>query len=241
MKGTNPTVITGDQGAPGGQVEGHDGEEGGGAGEASATLIDVNGKKIGTAEFTKAGSGVKIVVTVTQGLAQGFHGMHIHTNGVCDPKTAEPFSSAGGHLQVGGRTGHPSSGDLVSIYIGSNGGGTTTTTSEAVMIDQIIGKSLVIHGSADNFGNIPDRYSAEGKPGPDEKTLAKLAADRERRGSDGGARKAANARSGLASRTPKLVNRPGPRGRSATGQSEPSLQAEPSSELVIGRFRHDEP
>lgn len=172
VKGTNPTVITGDQGAPGGQVEGHDGEEGGGAGEASATLIDVNGKKIGTAEFTKAGSGVKIVVTVTQGLAQGFHGMHIHTNGVCDPKTAEPFSSAGGHLQVGGRTGHPSSGDLVSIYIGSNGGGTTTTTSEAVMIDQIIGKSLVIHGSADNFGNIPDRYSAEGKPGPDEKTLA---------------------------------------------------------------------
>ena len=36
VKGTNPTVITGDQGAPGGQVEGHDGEEGGGAGEATA-------------------------------------------------------------------------------------------------------------------------------------------------------------------------------------------------------------
>jgi Cu-Zn family superoxide dismutase len=173
VKGTNPTVITGDQGAPGGQAEGHGDEgEAGGAGDATATLIDVNGKKIGTAEFTKAGNGVKIVVNVAQGLAQGFHGMHIHTNGVCDPKSAEPFSSAGGHLQVGGHTGHPSSGDLVSIYIGSNGGGTATTTSEAVTITQIIGKSLIIHAGADNFGNIPDRYSADGKPGPDEKTLA---------------------------------------------------------------------
>ena len=157
----------------GGQAEGHGDEgEAGGAGDATATLIDVNGRKIGTAEFTKAGNGVKIVVNVAQGLTQGFHGMHIHTNGVCDPKSAEPFSSAGGHLQVGGHTGHPSSGDLVSIYIGSNGGGTATTTSEAVTIKQIIGKSLVIHAGADNFGNIPDRYSADGKPGPDEKTLA---------------------------------------------------------------------
>ena len=165
VKGTNPTVITGDQGAPGGQAEGHGDEgEAGGAGDATATLIDVNGRKIGTAEFTKAGNGVKIVVNVAQGLTQGFHGMHIHTNGVCDPKSAEPFSSAGGHLQVGGHTGHPSSGDLVSIYIGSNGGGTATTTSEAVTIKQIIGKSLVIHAGADNFGNIPDRYSADGKP-----------------------------------------------------------------------------
>lgn len=175
VKGTNPTVITGDQASPGGQVEGH-GDEGGaeshGAGEATASLIDVSGKKIGSAQFTKSGKGVKIVVTVTGGLQQGFHGMHIHTNGVCDPKSAEPFSSAGGHLQVGGRTGHPASGDLVSIYIGSTGGGTTTTTSEAVTINQIIGKSLIIHGAADNFGNIPDRYSAEGKPGPDEKTLS---------------------------------------------------------------------
>ncbi|GAB08460.1 superoxide dismutase [Gordonia araii NBRC 100433] len=170
VKGTTPTVVTGDKGAPGGAEQGGHGEEHAGE-QATAKIIDVQRREIGTAVFTKAEKGVKVVVTVKEGLEPGFHGMHIHANGVCDPSGAEPFSSAGGHLQVGGRTEHPSSGDLVSIYIGENGGGTTTTSSEAVTLEQIKGKALVIHAGADNFGNIPDRYSADGRPGPDKRSL----------------------------------------------------------------------
>ncbi len=174
VKGTNPTVITGDQGAPGGAAPTHGGEQGADhAGKVTATLIDTKRQEVGTAVFTTvAGQGVKVVVTVTRGLTEGFHGMHIHSNGACDPSGAEAFSSAGGHLQVAGHTGHPSSGDLVSIYIGADGAGATTTSTEAVTLAQITGKSLVIHAGADNFGNIPDRYSANGRPGADEKTMS---------------------------------------------------------------------
>ncbi|MFT4202081.1 superoxide dismutase family protein [Gordonia sp. (in: high G+C Gram-positive bacteria)] len=173
VPGTNPPVVTGDQGAPGGvveeQPEGH-GESGGD--QAVAKLRDAKGEEIGTATFTKDGKGVKVLVTVKQGLEPGFHGMHIHANGVCDASGAEPFSSAGGHLQVGGHTGHPSSGDLVSIYIDDKGAGSTSTSTQAVSLDEITGKSIIIHAGADNFANIPDRYSAAGKPGPDEKTMS---------------------------------------------------------------------
>ncbi len=172
-KGTNPTVVTGDQGAPGGGDAAHGGEHGdNSAKQATATLIDAKRQQVGTAVFTAAGEGVKVVVSVTRGLTPGFHGMHIHSNGVCNPDGAEPFSSAGGHLQVDGHTGHPSSGDLVSIYIDANGAGSTTTSSSAVTLPQITDKALVIHADADNFGNVPDRYSAEGRPGPDAKTLS---------------------------------------------------------------------
>ncbi|WP_414651758.1 superoxide dismutase family protein [Gordonia sp. UBA5067] len=174
VKGTNPTVVTGDQGAPGGVIEpGHGSEQNESqSDQATAKLIDAKRQQIGTAVFTKSGKGVKVFVNVARGLTPGFHGMHIHSNGVCNPDGAEPFASAGGHLQVDGHTGHPSSGDLVSIYIDDSGAGTTTTSSEAVTLAQITGKALVIHAGADNFGNIPDRYSADGRPGPDEKTLA---------------------------------------------------------------------
>ncbi|MFT3898944.1 MAG: superoxide dismutase family protein [Gordonia sp. (in: high G+C Gram-positive bacteria)] len=173
---TIPSVITGAPGSPGGaapEEHGGHGDEAAGdhGGAATAKIIDAKRDEIGTATFTKEGKGVKVVVTVNKGLEKGFHGMHLHTNGVCEPDKGEAFSTAGGHLQVDGHTGHPSSGDLVSIYIGEDGSGTVTTTTEGVTIDQIKGKSIIIHAGADNFGNIPDRYSAAGKPGPDQKTM----------------------------------------------------------------------
>ncbi len=164
VKGTTPQVVTGDQ-APAGEATAPS-NSGGHAG-AVATLIDTKNKTVGRAVFSSAGSSVKVTVTVNEGIAAGFHGMHLHSNGVCDPSTSEPFTSAGGHLQVPGHTGHPSSGDLVSINVLANGSGSTVTTTDAVKIDQIVGKSIVIHEKPDNFANIPNRYS----PPADEKTM----------------------------------------------------------------------
>ena len=145
VKGTNPTVITGDQGAPGGQAEGHGDEgEAGGAGDATATLIDVNGRKIGTAEFTKAGNGVKIVVNVAQGLTQGFHGMHIHSIGRCD---APDFASAGPHWNPTARQHglhNPAgshAGDLPNLVIGQDG---------------VVAENWPLAGSARGIGGLLD-------------------------------------------------------------------------------------
>ena len=42
------------------------------------------------------------------------------------------------------------------------------TTTDAVTLEEIKGKALIIHAGADNFGNIPTRYA----PAPDADTLA---------------------------------------------------------------------
>ena len=59
-------------------------------------LIDANGDAVGLATFTEDADGVTVRLLI-QGLSPGDHGWHLHEFGVCDPDTAEPFSSAGGH------------------------------------------------------------------------------------------------------------------------------------------------
>ncbi|MDL9946687.1 superoxide dismutase family protein [Gordonia sp. ABSL11-1] len=166
--GTTPSVVTGNQ-APPGEVDDADGIGSSPKGNATANLIDDDGKTVGEAVFTPSGSSVKVDVRVNaeSGIPAGFHGMHIHQNGVCQTGGSEAFSSAGSHLQVDGRTSHPSSGDLVSINVLKDGTGETVTTTDAVNLEQIVGKAIVIHEKADNFANIPTRYA----PAPDEQTM----------------------------------------------------------------------
>lgn len=166
VPGTTPAVVSGNQ-APPGAVDPADGIGASPKGSATASLIDASGQPVGSATFAPSGSSVKVTVVVQKGVTPGFHAMHIHQNGVCDGSGSEPFTSAGGHLQVDGNTSHPSSGDLVSINVLPDGTGQTVTTTESVKVDQLVGKSIVIHEKADNFGNIPTRYA----PAPDQDTL----------------------------------------------------------------------
>lgn len=166
--GTTPSVVTGNQAPPGAVSPGDDIPDSS-KGDATASLIDTSGKSIGEATFTPSGSSVRVTVRVTadSGLSAGFHGMHLHQNGVCQTGGDEAFSSAGGHLQVPGHSGHPASGDLISINILKDGTGQTVTTTDAVTLGQITGKAIIIHAGADNFANIPTRYA----PAPDQQTL----------------------------------------------------------------------
>ena len=169
-KGTTPSVLTGnpapeDVGAIGAPSEG---------GEATAELQTPSGEPAGEATFTTA-EGSVIVSVKAENLAPGFHGMHLHAVGKCEANSTPPtggaagdFLSAGGHLQVEGHSGHPASGDLVSIFIDEAGNGETTTASDAFSIEDIIDTSIMIHEKPDNFGNIPTKYA----PAPEEETLA---------------------------------------------------------------------
>lgn len=170
-KGTTPAVQTGDQAPQGGLVDADNIPASGGQNE-TASLINTDGKSIGEAVFRPNGSALGVTVTVKagSGIPAGFHAMHIHTGSTCN--TADKFVSAGGHLQVDGHTGHPSSGDLVSINILSDGSGSTTTSTSAVDLSQIANKTIIIHENADNFANIPNRYTSNGQPGPDEETMS---------------------------------------------------------------------
>ena len=85
-------------------------------------MMDASGKRVGQALFTQMMHGVLIQIELT-GLPAGWHGLHLHEVGVCEP----PFTSAGAHFAPR-RNGHgfdgengPHAGDLPNILIGSDG------------------------------------------------------------------------------------------------------------------------
>ncbi|GAB3228631.1 superoxide dismutase[Cu-Zn] [Mycolicibacterium hippocampi] len=150
----------------------------------TAQLATADGTEVADATIDFAdGFATVTVETVTPGiLSPGFHGMHIHSVGRCDPDSEPPgggergdFLSAGGHFQAPGNSGHPASGDLTSLEVRSDGSARLVTTTDAFTADDLLAgekTALMIHEGADNFANIPPRYTIDGTPGPDQETLA---------------------------------------------------------------------
>ena len=180
--GTTPSVWTGSS-APTGTPP-----TGGPAAPESLTthLMSPDGKQVATAKF-EFDNGYVTVTVQTTGLGQltpGFHGMHIHNVGKCEPNSVAPtggapgdFLSAGGHYQAPGHTGMPESGDLSSLQVRNDGAALLVTTTDAFTKDDLTsgaGTALIIHAGSDNFANIPpERYTqVNGAPGPDQTTMS---------------------------------------------------------------------
>ena len=133
-----------------------------GAGSLTAELKTPDGKSAATATFDFTGGYVTVTVkTVAPGiLAPGFHGMHIHEIGKCEPNSVAPaggppgnFLSAGGHYQAPGHTGKPESGDLTSLEVRSDGSAYLVTTTDAFTRDDLLGPNktaLMLHGTEDS-------------------------------------------------------------------------------------------
>ncbi|HEY5855300.1 MAG TPA: superoxide dismutase family protein [Aldersonia sp.] len=180
VPGTTPPVWTG-QNVPGGPASVAGGEDAAGEG-VTAELQNPAGAAIGTAVFTEVEGHVQVALEV-HGLEPGFHGLHIHQNAVCEPDSVAPaggapgnFLSAGGHWQAPGHEGHPASGDLTSLEVREDGSGELLTTTSMFDLDELTGEgghSIIVHANADNFANIPTRYTLpDNAPVPDADTLA---------------------------------------------------------------------
>ncbi|MEV6277421.1 superoxide dismutase family protein [Nocardia sp. NPDC051832] len=178
VKGTTPPMWTGADAPPKGEL----GKETGSAHANPGYKIDLkdaSGASVGIANVVQDGQHLQFTIEA-HGLKPGFHGLHIHSIGKCEANSVAPtggpagaFLSAGGHLQVGNANARPASGDLTSLEVRSDGAAKLVTTTDAVTMDDIKGKALMIHADADNFGNIPNRYlQANGAAGPDQTTLA---------------------------------------------------------------------
>lgn len=176
--GTTPPVWTGSPSpTPSGEAA-HGGAHGSGAtsGETlTANLAAADGTEVATAtiEFTDGFATVTVETTTAGELTPGFHGLHIHQVGSCEGD----FTSAGGHFQAEGHSGHPSSGDLSSLQVRSDGSAKLVTTTDAFTAEELLTgtkTAIVIHEKADNFGNIPaEKYQqVNGTPGPDQQTLS---------------------------------------------------------------------
>jgi Cu-Zn family superoxide dismutase len=185
VPGTTPAVWTGSP-APSAPA-GTEGDQQQPAAQSITTQLKApNGTRVATAkfDFSNGYATITIATTGAGSLAPGFHGVHIHKTGKCEPNSTAPtggapgdFLSAGGHFQAPGHSAEPASGDLTSLEVRKDGVGMLVTTTDAfTMEDLLTGEktAVIIHAGADNFGNIPrDRYTqTNGIPGPDETTMS---------------------------------------------------------------------
>ena len=125
----------------------------------TAQLKTPDGRPVATATFDFTGGYVTVTVkTSAPGiLVPGFHGMHVHEIGKCEPNSVAPaggppgnFLSAGGHYQAPGHTGKPESGDLTSLEVRQDGSAYLVTTTDAFSREDLLAgnkTALMIHGA----------------------------------------------------------------------------------------------
>ncbi|MEZ0075170.1 superoxide dismutase family protein [Planotetraspora sp. GP83] len=145
--------------------------------KAGAVIRDAEGNQVGTLSVEDAGNGKSTVTVRAEGLPPGFHGFHVHSKGTCeagstDPATGSPFFSSGPHLDARSHPQH--SGDLPNLLVNKDGTAKATYVTDRFRVSGLAGDegtSVIIHSKPDNYANIPERYSHEGKAGPDAETL----------------------------------------------------------------------
>ena len=146
---------------------------------AYATLRDATGQPVGKVRFYNHDHHTTVRVRLSANAhvtPQQFHGFHVHagtdpatgTSGcVADP--AKPsstwFTSAGGHFKDDGQVHSNHNGDLESLLVNADGTAETTFTTDRFTPGDLKGRAIILHASADNFGNVPvgaaaDQYSA---------------------------------------------------------------------------------
>jgi Cu-Zn family superoxide dismutase len=128
----------------------------------TAHLKAPDGRDVATATFDFTGGYVTVTVKTVAGgiLAPGFHGMHVHQIGKCEPNSVAPtggppgnFLSAGEHYQAPGHTGKPESGDLTSLEVRQDGSAYLVTTTDAFTRDELLAgtkTALMLHGTTDS-------------------------------------------------------------------------------------------
>lgn len=146
---------------------------------AVADLVTPEGEPRGTVELATVEGGTLVTVEAMD-LPPGFHGLHVHSTGLCEPDSEAPtdpgergaFLSAGGHLTGDDDEAvHPEhAGDLPPLYVAGDGTGKIVTFTDRLDRDQLLdddGSAMMIHEDSDNLANIPERYAPDG---PDEDT-----------------------------------------------------------------------
>ena len=83
-----------------------------------------------------------------------FFAYHIHEGSACRGSATDPFSAAGGHFNPAGCS-HPyHAGDLPPL-LGCGGDAMTVFLTNRFRLDEVIGRTVVIHENADDFTTQP--------------------------------------------------------------------------------------
>ena len=111
----------------------------------------------GEAVFTRQPGGLRVEVRAA-GLSPGEHGFHIHEVGDC---SAPDATSAKGHYNPAGKAhGHPAGndrhgGDLPNLTADARGEAHFVADLPGLTLDEIFGRSVVIHADPDDYKSQP--------------------------------------------------------------------------------------
>jgi Cu-Zn family superoxide dismutase len=137
--------------------------------DAEAIVRNAAGADIGVVRF-RQNDGAVVVNAKIRGLSEGFHGFHVHANGLCDP----PFTSAGGHYDPAGRIHGSHAGDMPTLVANPDGTAEAHFKTNRFSIAELVGRAIIVHRDPDNLAHIPGRYHSHttGELGPDSATRA---------------------------------------------------------------------
>ena len=132
---------------------------------AKAVLHNKTGQEIGVVMFIQQGNTVLVKadgLTFPSSQTAGFKGFHVHANGVCNPNAIDPainavvpFFSAGGHYNPTNATHGNHGGDMPVLQINADGSAWTRFKTDHFTVANIVGRAVIVHAGADNFGNVP--------------------------------------------------------------------------------------
>lgn len=121
-------------------------------------IAHISGKQDeqGTAKFydTPFGTIVEVEMSNLPNTPTNFFGMHIHSKGACEGD----FSSAGSHFGEGDHPLH--AGDLPPL-LSADGTAYSVALTPRFHSSQIVGRSIIIHNSPDDFTTQPAGNSGE--------------------------------------------------------------------------------
>jgi superoxide dismutase, Cu-Zn family len=139
------------------------------AATATATINSISasgvGGPLGTVTFMDSAAGL-VITPKLSGLSPGEHGFHIHDKGDCGPglnqgKPAAGFAAGGHydpaqtkkHLGPFSTAGHR--GDLPVLVVDGQGDASKAVTAPHLTVEQIRGRSVMIHAGGDNYSDTP--------------------------------------------------------------------------------------
>lgn len=131
--------------------------------QAIAKLKDANGGSVGRVAFGVDSTCKTKVAADLKNVPEGFHGLHVHTTGACDPAA---FTTAGGHWNKAEADHGNHTGDMPSVLGMDTGAGELDFLTDRFRVRELLGgdgSAVILHASPDNFANIPATTSSGGE------------------------------------------------------------------------------
>jgi len=129
------------------------------------------GEQIGTVTATDSQFGL-ILTPRLSNLPPGIHGFHAHQHPDCGHMMpgGQPAAAlaAGGHYDPGktdrhaGPYGNGHLGDLPALYVDNGGKASLPVLAPRLKVEDLNGKSLMIHAGGDNYSDLPEKLGGGG-------------------------------------------------------------------------------